>query len=217
MPHAPFAFQALCRVRRPSGAPARCYASRSSTGTRGAPFRPVLAHRPCRTPAAIRAVRRRLKPPASFGPMPTSAVTCVSAGSAFLSTGDEFHRAQETGRVTCGKQLLRICAFRARAAEFARRGQLHFQLVVSGYRAAVAATRARGAGLVQNVHRAAPVWKREEKRPGRTGCRRPPTNNRTQIICVQMNFEEKARQCRAGSSRLGRQRSLAADSASRNC
>lgn len=78
--------------------------------------------------------------------------------------GDELHRAQKARRIACGEELFGIRAFRAGAAELTRCGELDLQLVIFGHRATVAAAGARGARLVQSVHRAAPVREGEAVR-----------------------------------------------------
>jgi hypothetical protein len=66
--------------------------------------------------------------------------------------GDEFQRGQEAGGIASSKQLLRIGAFAARAAEFLWRGELDVQLVVACDGTAFAAASGGCLCLVQDLH-----------------------------------------------------------------
>lgn len=48
----------------------------------------------------------------------------------FLLAGDILQRTEKAGRITGGEQLLRVCAWAAGAAQFARGGQLHVEHIV---------------------------------------------------------------------------------------
>src|ERR1700743_3834318 len=67
--------------------------------------------------------------------------------------GNEFHRADEAGRVARRKQLLGIIAGTAASTEFLWRGELDVEGAIKCRGVAIAATGSFGAGLVEHVDR----------------------------------------------------------------